>query len=91
MPEFTVAIETPEETTPDEDVWARVEETLRTSSEVSGAATLLDHRAGVISSTFRVQAPRLDVAQMIAIRVFADALRGAGLEGAGWRIVEAGD
>ena len=91
MPEFTVAIETPKETTSDEDIWARVEETLRTSSEVSGAATLLDHRAGAISSTFQVQAPRLDVAQMIAIRVFADALRGAGLKGAGWRIVEAGD
>ena len=91
MPEFTVAIETPKETTSDENVWARVEETLRTSSEVSGAATLLDHRAGAISSTFQVQAPRLDVAQMIAIRVFADALRGAGLEGADWRIVEAGD
>lgn len=91
MPEFTVAIETPKETTSDEDIWARVEETLRTSSEVSGAATLLDHRAGVISSTFQVPAPRLDVAQMVAIRVFADALRGAGLEGAAWRIVEAGD
>ena len=91
MPEFTVAIETPKETTSDENVWARVEETLRTSSEVSGAATLLDHRAGAISSTFQVQAPRLDVAQMIAIRVFADALRGAGLGGAGRIVDEAGD
>lgn len=90
MPEFTLSIETPEGTTTDEDVWARVEETLRASSDVSGAATILDHRAGMISSTFQVEAPRLDIAQMIGIRVFADALRGAGLSGDSlWRIVEA--
>jgi hypothetical protein len=88
VPEFTLSIETPEGTTTDEDVRARVEEALRTSSDVSGAATILHHGAGTISSTFQVEAPRLDVAQMIAIRVFADALRGAGLSGDSlWRIV----
>lgn len=88
MTEFMLSIETPEGTTTDEDIWARVEEAMRESHEVSGARTVFRRDSGVISTTFQVDAPTLEVAQMVAIRVFADALRGAGLKGDSlWRIV----
>jgi hypothetical protein len=88
VPEFTLSIETPEGTTTDEDVMARFGEAMRASKEVRGLTAILDHGAGTISSTFQVEAPTLEVAQMIAIRVFADALRSAGLSGDSlWRIV----
>jgi len=87
LPEFTLSIETPEGTTTD-DVMARFDETMRASEEVRGSTAILDHGAGTISSTFQVEAPTLEVAQMIAIRVFADALRSAGLSGDSlWPIV----
>ncbi len=90
MPEFTLSIETPEETTSDEDVWPRVEETMRTSPNVSGARTVFHRDNGVISSRFQVEADTLEDAQTIGIRVFVDALWLAGLNGEGlWRIVEA--
>jgi hypothetical protein len=81
VPEFTLSIETPKGTTTEEDVRARFDEAMRASEEVRGSTAILDHGAGTISSTFRVEAPTLEVAQMIAIRVFADALRSAGLSG----------
>jgi hypothetical protein len=88
VPEFTLSIETPEGTTTDEAVMARFDEAMRASEEVSGSTAILDHGTGTISSTFQVEAPTLEVAQMIAIRVFADALRGAGLKGDSlWQIV----
>ena len=63
---------------------------MRASEEVSSSTAILDHGAGTISSTFQVKAPTLELAQMIATRVFADALRSAGLSGDSlWRIVEA--
>ncbi|MGH3040598.1 MAG: hypothetical protein ACRDNG_02455 [Gaiellaceae bacterium] len=90
MPEFTLSIETPQGTTTDEDVMGRFDEAMRASEEVSGSTAILDHDAGTISSTFQVSAPTLEVARMIATRVFADALRNAGLSGDSlWRIVEA--
>ena len=90
MPEFTLSLETPEGTTTDEDVMSRFDEAMRASEEVSGSTAILDHDAGTISSTFQVSAPTLEVARMIATRVFADALRNAGLSGDSlWRIVEA--
>jgi hypothetical protein len=81
LPEFTLSIETPEGTTTDEDVMARFDETMRASEEVRGSTAILDHRAGTISSTFQVEAPTPEVAQMIAIRVVADALRSVGPSG----------
>ena len=90
MPEFTLSLETPGGTTTDEDVMGRFDEAMRASEEVSGSTAILDHGAGTISSTFQVKAPTLEVAQMIAIRVFAEALRSAGLSGDSlWRIVGA--
>jgi len=79
--EFTLSMETPEQAISDEDAWVRIEAALRTSPDVSGAATVLHHETGVISSRFQVEAPTLEVAQMIGIRAFAKALRGAGLKG----------
>jgi hypothetical protein len=91
VPEFTVSIETPEGTTTDEAVMARFDEAMRASDEVSGSTAILDHGAGRISSTFQVEAPTLEVGQMIAIRVFTDALRSAGRSGDGlWRDEEPG-
>lgn len=88
MPEFTLSIQTPEGTTTDEHVMARFDEAMRASKEVRGSTAILDHGAGTISSTFQVEAPTLEVAKMIAIRVVADALRSAGLSGDSlWRIV----
>lgn len=81
MPEFTLSIETPKGTTTDEELVARFDEAMRASEEVRGSTAILDHGTGTISSTFQVEAPTLEVAQMIAIRVFADALRSAGLSG----------
>jgi hypothetical protein len=90
VPEFTLSLETPQGTTTDEDVMGRFDEAMRASGEVDGSTAILDHDAGTISSTFQVSAPTLEVARMIAIRVFADALRNAGLSGDSlWRIVEA--
>ena len=90
MPEFTLSLETPQGTTTDEDVLGRFDEAMRASEELSGSTAILDHDTGTISSTFQVKAPTLEVAQMIATRVFADALRSAGLSGdSHWRIVEA--
>ena len=90
MPEFTLSLETPDGTTTDEDVTGRFDEAMRASEEISGSTAILDHDAETISSTFQVKAPTLEVAQMIAIRVFADALRSAGLSGdSRLRIVEA--
>jgi hypothetical protein len=65
VPEFTRSIETPEGTTTDEEVMGRFDEAMRASEEVSGSTAILDHGAGTISSTFQVQAPTLEVAQMI--------------------------
>lgn len=59
----------------------RFDEAMRASEEISGSTAILDHDAETISSTFQVKAPTLEVAQMIATRVFADALRSAGLKG----------
>ena len=81
MPEFTLSIETPEGTATDEDVMALFDEAMRASEEVRSSTAILDHGAGTISSTFQVEAPTLEVAQMIAIRVFADALISAVLSG----------
>ncbi len=90
MPEFTVSIETPEETTTDEAMLARFHEAIRESSELRGPSALLDHERGVISSRFQVEADTLAEAQDVGIRVFVDALWLAGLTGEGlWRIVEA--
>ena len=88
--EYTIAIETPEGTTTDEDVMDRFDEAMRASEEVSGSAAILDHERGVISSRFQVEAGTLANAQTIGIRAFVDALWLAGLNGDGlWRIVEA--
>jgi hypothetical protein len=88
--EYTIAIETPEGTTTDEDVMGRFDEAMRASEEVSGSTAILDHERGVISSRFQVEAGTLANAQTIGIRVFVDALWLAGLNGDGlWRIVEA--
>jgi hypothetical protein len=59
---------------------------MRASPDVSKPAAVLHHDSEVISSRFQVDAPTLEIAQMIGIRVFADALRGAGLPGT-WRIL----
>ena len=90
VPEFTLSIETPEETTTDEAVLGRFHEAILESSELRGPSALLDHERGVISSRFQVEADTLAEAQDVGIRVFVDALWLAGLNSDGlWRIVEA--
>lgn len=79
MVDFTILIQTPEDTTIDEDKAALVSTALELSPDVAGAQTALAQETGVISSSMRICAFSLDAAQEIAIRVFTAALSLAGL------------
>jgi hypothetical protein len=92
MPEFTVTIETPDDTTRDEAILDRVTEAIRANPEARAPLLRLDRGRGVITAKFQVEARGLEQAQYIAIQAFTAALRAAGLSGDKlWRIVEAGD
>jgi hypothetical protein len=92
MVEFTILIQTPEDTTTDGDKAALVSTALQLSPDVVGAQTALAQETGVISSSLRVCAFSPDAAQDIAIRVFTAALGLAGLSSDhGWLVVHAGD
>jgi hypothetical protein len=92
MVEFTILIQTPEDTTTDGDKAALVSTALELSPDVTGAQTALAQETGVISSSMRISAFSLDAAQEIAIRVFTAALGLAGLSSDhGWLDVETRD
>jgi hypothetical protein len=79
MVDFTIGIQTPEDTTTDEDKVALVSTALELSPDVVGAETALARETGVISASMRIDALSRDAAHEIAIRVFTSALGLAGL------------
>jgi hypothetical protein len=88
--EWTIVIETPKETTRDDDAFRRADEAMRAQAGAIGPALLLAHSSGVISARFQVRAATLDEAHALGVRVFADAMREAGFSGErAWRVVEA--
>jgi hypothetical protein len=86
---FTLHLETPQGTTSDEAVWAKVEEAMRASTEVIEAETTFDQSTGTIGATFGARAETLDDAQDMGLRVFTEALDGADAFYDGWLFIEA--
>jgi hypothetical protein len=92
MVDFTIWIQTPEDTTTDADKAALVSMALELSPDVVGAQTALAKETGVISASMRIRAYSVDAAREIAIRVFTAALGLAGLSSDhGWLDVETRD
>lgn len=86
---FTLHIETPRGTTRDEAVWVKVEQAMRSSTEITGAETTFDRTAGRIGTTFDARAETLDDAEETGLRVFTEALDEANAFYDGWLFIEA--
>ena len=86
MSEWTIHIETPEETTRDEDLLVVFYEFITGAEAALGASARLDNERGVIGSTFQVEAETPQEAVDIGLRVFQQALTAAGVSG--WARIE---
>ncbi len=77
--EFTVHLETPPETTRDDDVLDAFNEAINGDARALGPSALLDNRLGTISSTFQVEADSLNEAEELGIEIFTGAVAAAGV------------
>jgi hypothetical protein len=81
MTEWTISIETPEETTDSVDVLERFAEALEEDPRARGPAASLNTERGVISATFTVDESDRDEAALAACLAYWGALHDAGIEG----------
>lgn len=79
MSEWTVHIETPPETTRDEEALERFAASFQENETALGAAVLMDVGAGQLSATFQVDAPSRDDAALIGCFAYWRALQDTGL------------
>ena len=80
MSEWTIQVETPAETTREEEAFSAFERSLAASEIARDAAALHDLRAGSLSATFQVAAPNEQEAAMLGCLAYWRALGDAGID-----------